>query len=170
MRTPAEANNDYVLKKLQCGQNAIEMWCKHWNIKMNKDKTWAVYFSHRRRPSEVHLTLNGRNIPFVNHVKYLNVIFNNRIIWRLHIEMIEAKAFRTIPGVYSLFKSEQLSANNKLTPHTALIRSVIIYSFTAWESAAGTHLLKLWCLQNKDLHTTAKFSKCVMIHELHMAF
>jgi hypothetical protein len=41
------------------------------------------------------LTLNGRNIPFVNNVKYLGVIFDKRITWRLHIEMIEAKAFRT---------------------------------------------------------------------------
>jgi hypothetical protein len=33
--------------------------------------------------------------PFVNHVKYLGVIFDKRITWRMHIEMIEAKDFRT---------------------------------------------------------------------------
>jgi hypothetical protein len=38
--------------------------------------------------------LNGRNIPFVNHVKYL--IFDKRITRRLHIEMIGTKAFRTL--------------------------------------------------------------------------
>jgi hypothetical protein len=43
-------------------------------------------------PPEVHLTVNERNIPFVSHVKYLGVIFDKRITWRLHIEMIEAKA------------------------------------------------------------------------------
>jgi hypothetical protein len=64
---------------------------------------------------------------------------------------------RTFTGVYSLFKSEQLSANNKLTSHKALIRSVMIYTFTDWEFAAGNHLLKLWCLQNKALHTIRKF-------------
>jgi hypothetical protein len=35
--------------------------------------------------------------------------------------MIEAKAFKTFITVYSLFKSEQLSANIKLTLHKALI-------------------------------------------------
>jgi hypothetical protein len=45
--------------------------------------------------------------------------------WRLHIEKIEAKAFRTIIRLYFLFKSERLSANIKLTLHKALIRSVI---------------------------------------------
>jgi hypothetical protein len=45
-------------------------------------------------------------IPFVNSVKYLCMIFNRRIIWILHIEMIGAKAFRSFIGVYSLFRSE----------------------------------------------------------------
>jgi hypothetical protein len=36
--------------------------------------------------------------------------------------MIEAKAFRIFTGIYSLFKSERLSASIKLTLHNALIR------------------------------------------------
>jgi hypothetical protein len=81
--------------------------------------------------------------PFVNHVRYLGVIFDKRITWRLHIEMIEAKACRTFIGIYSLLKSERLSANIKLTLHKALIRSVMTYVCLAWELAAGTYLLKL---------------------------
>jgi hypothetical protein len=50
-----------------------------------------------------------------NHVKYLGVIFDKRITWRLHIEMIEAKAFRTFVIIYFLFESERLSASIKLT-------------------------------------------------------
>jgi hypothetical protein len=42
-------------------------------------KTQAIYFSYRLRPPEAHLTLNGRNIPFVNYAKYLGVIFDKRI-------------------------------------------------------------------------------------------
>jgi hypothetical protein len=36
--------------------------------------------------------IGRRNIPFINHVKYLGVIFDKGITRRLHIEMIEAKA------------------------------------------------------------------------------
>jgi hypothetical protein len=49
--------------------------------------------------------LNGQNISFVNHVKYLGVVCDKRIAWRLHIEMIEAKAFRMFIRIYSLFRS-----------------------------------------------------------------
>jgi hypothetical protein len=78
--------------------------------------------------------LNGRNISFVNHVKYLGLIFEKRITWRLHIEMTEVKVFR----IYSLFKSERLSANIKITFHKALIRSVMTYACPAWELAGDT--------------------------------
>jgi hypothetical protein len=51
--------------------------------------------------------------------------------WRLHIEKIEAKALNTFIRLYSLFKSEQLSANIKMTLHKALIRSIMSYACPA---------------------------------------
>jgi hypothetical protein len=74
-----------VLRKLQRGLSAIETWCECWNIDISEDETGTIYSSHRRRSSGAHLTLNGPNISFVNLVKYLGVIFDKRITWRLHI-------------------------------------------------------------------------------------
>jgi hypothetical protein len=128
-------------------------------MKINEDETQAIYFSHTLRPPEAHLTLNGRNIPLVDHVKYLSVIFDKRITWRLHIEMTEAKAFRTFVRICSLFRSERLSINIKPTFHKALFRSVRTYACPAWELTADTCLLKLWCLQNKVLCTFRNFTR-----------
>jgi hypothetical protein len=80
------------VRKFQRGFNSMETWCERWNIKINEDKTQGIYFSRSRRPPQSHLTLNGRDILFVNSAKYLGVIFDRKITWRLHIEMIEAKA------------------------------------------------------------------------------
>jgi hypothetical protein len=60
---------------------------------------------------EAWLTLNGRNIPFVSHVKYLGEIFDKRITWSLHVAMIEDKAFKSFIRIYSLFRCERLRAN-----------------------------------------------------------
>jgi hypothetical protein len=54
-------------------------WCERWNIKINEDKTQAIYFSRRRGPVDAHLTLKGWNIPFVKDVKYLCIIFDRKI-------------------------------------------------------------------------------------------
>jgi hypothetical protein len=86
--------------------------------------------------------------------------------------MIEAKAFRTFIRIYSLFKSERLSASIKLALHKALIRSVMTYSHFchAWEFEADTYLLILQHLQNKVFRTKENFPKCTLVRDLHTAF
>jgi hypothetical protein len=132
-----------LLLEISSAVSAQWRWSERWNIEINEEKTRGIYFSRSRRTPESHFTLNGTNIPFVNNVKYLGVIFDSKITWRLHIEMIEANAFRTFIIVYSLFKSERLSANIKLTHHKALIRSVMTYTSPALKFVAHTHLMKL---------------------------
>jgi hypothetical protein len=144
-------------------------WCERWNIDTNEDKTRAIYFSHRIRLSELLHTLNERNIPFVNSVKYLDVIFVKKISWRLHIETVEAKALRTFIRIYPLFRSGRLSTNIKLTLHKALIRSTIAYACPAWEFAAETDLLKLQRLQNRVLRTNGNFRRCTSVRNMHVA-
>ena len=95
-------------------------------------------------------------------VKYLGVNFDRKISWRVHIEKIETKAFRTFINIYSLFKSDRLS--------TGIIRSVITYACPVWEFAADTHLLKLQHLQNRVLRTIANYPRRTPIHDLHMVF
>jgi hypothetical protein len=157
------------LREVQRGLNSMSAWCESWNIKINEDKTQAIYFSHQRRPPDSLHTCKGRNIPFVNSVKYLGVIFHKRMTWRLHIEKIESKVFRTFIRFYSVFKSERLSANIKLTPHKALIRSLMTYACPAWEFAAEIRLLKL-LLQNKVLHAIDSFPRCTSLRDMHVAF
>jgi hypothetical protein len=101
-----ERKEDCALRKLQNGLKSMVEWSKHWNIKINEDKTEKIYFSHPIRPPKTLLTLNGWNIPFVNNVKYLCVTFDRKITWILHIKTIETKAFRPFIRTYSLFKSE----------------------------------------------------------------
>jgi hypothetical protein len=114
----------------------METWLECWNVKINEDKAQEIYFSRSRRPPESHLTLNGRSIPFANSVKYLGVIFGNIVTWRLHIEIVEAKAFRTFIRIYSPFKSERLSANIKLTLHKALFRSMLVPPRSLWQQSS----------------------------------
>jgi hypothetical protein len=114
--------------------------------------------------------MDGRNIPFANYVKFLGVIVDKRITWRLHIEMTEAKAFRTFIRIHSLSKSKSLRAKIKLNLHKALIRSVMTYACPAWELAADTHFLNFQRLQNKVLCINENFPRCIPVRDLDMAF
>jgi hypothetical protein len=160
----------YIVRKLQRALDAMVAWCERWNIKIKEDKTRAIYLSHQRAAPGSLLTMNGRNMPFVNNVKYLGVLFDNRITWRLHIERIKAKAFRTFIRLYPLFKSERLNSNIKLTILKSPIRSVKTSPCTAWEFSAELHLLQLQLLQNRVLRTIGNFPRRTSVRYLHLAF
>jgi hypothetical protein len=156
----------YVQRKTQSGLDSMAAWCKRCNIKINEDKTRAIYFTHRNRPPDSLLMLNGRSFPCVNRVKYLGVIFDKKMGWRLHIQMIEAKAFRTFVRIYSLLKSERLSSNINSILHKALVRSVMTYACSAWEFTAESHPLKLQRLQNRVLRITGNFPRRTSVRDM----
>jgi hypothetical protein len=59
----------------------------------------------------------------------LNIsVYSSIRVWLHDIEMIEAKAFRIFIRAYSLFKSERLRANIKLTLRKAMMKSVMAYA------------------------------------------
>jgi hypothetical protein len=75
-----DRKEDFVVRKLKLGLSSLDTWCERWNIKINEDKKiQGIYFSRSRRPPESHLTLNGRNIQFVNSIKYLGAIFDKKV-------------------------------------------------------------------------------------------
>jgi hypothetical protein len=160
----------FVVRKLKRRVSSMGTCCERWNIKINEDKTQGIYFSSSRRPPESHLTLNGRNIPFVNTIKYLGVVLDKKVAWILHVEIIEAEAFRKMIRISALFKSERSSTNIEMTLHKALIRSILTYASLAWELATDNHPLTLQSLQNKVLRTIPNFPRCTRIRYLHVAF
>jgi hypothetical protein len=89
---------------------------------------------------------------------------------RLQIEMIEAKAFRTLIRIYSLFKSERLSADIKVTLHKALINFIMTYACPACELVADTYLLKLQCLQSKVFCSTGNFPSCTPVSDFNLLY
>jgi hypothetical protein len=82
-------------------------------------------------------------IPFVKEVKYLGAIFDSGVTWRQHIDSIVTKTLRTFIRIYSLLKSERLSAKSKLTLYKTLMRSKMTYACLAWEFAADSSACKI---------------------------
>jgi hypothetical protein len=49
-------------------------WCESWKIKTSLRQDSSDLLTHQNRPPNSLLTLNERNIPFVNSVKHLGAI------------------------------------------------------------------------------------------------
>jgi hypothetical protein len=72
--------------------------------------------------------------------------------------------------IYSLFQSECLSTNMKLTLYRTLIRSLMSYARPTWEYAVDAHLLKLQRLQNRVRRAGGILDRRTLVREMLVAF
>jgi hypothetical protein len=63
-----DRKESYVLRKMQRGLTAIETWYEHWNIKINKDKTQTIYFSHRFRLNASQVGFRARHSTTLHYI------------------------------------------------------------------------------------------------------
>jgi len=112
-----------VLRKLQGCLTAMEAWWERWNIKINHDRDSGHVLLSQTWTRRCSSYIERRNIPFVNKVKYLGVIFVRKVAWRYRKDSIATKAIRIFNKIYFLLKSERLSTKSKLTLCKTLIRS-----------------------------------------------
>jgi hypothetical protein len=95
-----------------------------WNIKLIEDKPQAICFSHRWRPVESYLTLKGRQVPFVNNVKYLGVIFDKKKWHGKYIQkLLPPRPFEHLLAFTPFWKVNAYASIQKLILYTALISS-----------------------------------------------
>jgi hypothetical protein len=94
-------------------------------MNINEDRIKTIYLCHRLRPPRRSSYTEWTEYPVFSLVKYLDIILDKRITWRLHTEITESKVLRTFIRIYSILKSEHLSTDIKLTLHKALISSVM---------------------------------------------
>ena len=73
--------------------NRISGLCKELDLLLNPSKTQEMLFSTKRdKPDSPTLELNGVNIDFCDNVKYLGVLFDNKLRFEDHVNNVVSKA------------------------------------------------------------------------------
>ena len=68
--------------------NALDVWCKTWQVNLNKDKCLVMRISHRRERSVPTYSLDGVPLVPFNSVKYLGILITSDLRWNDHISKI----------------------------------------------------------------------------------
>ena len=79
-----EDENSYSVA-LQNDLNALDVWCKTWQLNLNKDKCLVMRMSHRIERSVPTYSLDGVPLVPVNSVKYLGILITSDLWWNEHI-------------------------------------------------------------------------------------
>ena len=86
-----------VERKSQQNLTRIEDWATNNGFKFSKSKTQCVHFCHlRKKYDHPDLYLYGSQIPVVEEVKFLGVIFDRKLSFLPHIKYLKAKCLKAL--------------------------------------------------------------------------
>ena len=83
-------NIDLAAEYLQRDLDKLARWCAKWRIKLNPEKTKVIIFSKSRFAirAEPALSLYGDLLSYYPRIKFLGIIFDNRMTFTKHSEEI----------------------------------------------------------------------------------
>ena len=105
-------------------------------LKFNESKSKVMLMSRRRRRERkaIEIYVNNKTLKQVNSIKYLGIIFDNKMTFRDHINYIEDKCTKLI---FSLSKSAKITWGLKIealkTIYTGGILPLLLYGAPVWK-------------------------------------
>ena len=157
------------MKVLQRVLEDIEGWASVWGFKISSFKTEAIIFRRTRglNLDSLKLKLFGTNLKFAKHVKFLGMIFDERLTWSEHIKYLiercnkDMNVLRLVSG--TTFGADKVTL---LRLYKALILSKIDYGSQAYNSANASELSKLDKIQNQAMRIATRALKSTPINNL----
>lgn len=145
----------------------LEEWCSTWKSRINADKSQVMLFyplfsTKNRQPVTFNLQYDQVNIPRVEELKYLGVMFDPKLKWETHIKTQIAKCKQRSAIMFkTLFDRSRLTEETRKTLYTALIRPVLTYGAPAWLGAAQAHKRELLRCEKAWFRTIFKIPRYV---------
>jgi hypothetical protein len=110
-----------------------------WKIKVNKTKSSHITFT-LRKDNCLAIRITQTVLPQVESVKYLGLHFDRRLNWKVHITKkrkqtyLKAKEINLLTG-----RKSNLSIENKLLVHKALLKPIWTYGIELWGCASKSN-------------------------------
>lgn len=149
----AGPKEDKNLHEIQLQLSIMKQFFDSWGFKVSTTKTVAVCFARKgHNVNYSNLRLGDKQIEYVEDVKFLGMIFDQKLTWKKHINYIEDRCkhrlnvMRAISGVDWGASKETL-----LMIYRAMIRSIIDYGCIAYLNASTAITEKLDVIQTKAL-------------------
>lgn len=144
-----------IRKRLQNGLKSLDNYYTSWKLKLQPQKTKAVFFTRRYAPRAFprrNLNLNNQEIMWQENVKYLGVILDRKLTFKEHIDNTIIKSGKIVRMLYSILnRNSRLNINNKLLIYKTVLQPILLYGAAAWGDCARTHIRLLQRTQNRIL-------------------
>jgi ribonuclease HI len=149
-------NVQYIYKMLQIQIDAITNWMIMWGFRLNAEKTVGIVFSRGGKVKfpEIEITIKGKMITTATNTKFLGMILDQRMNWKLHIDNLVERC-RGLINIMRYMKGTGWGASTSslLMFYKSFIRGKIDYGSVIYDTAAKRNTVKIDRIQNMALRT-----------------
>ena len=141
---------DALMIKLQIFINSLSSWLSLNNLVPNTEKTSLMLFSFRKLNANLpNVMFNNASLKWVDNIKYLGLILDNKLNFGLQINKIENEISRSKGIIYRL--SGFCSRNVLLKLYYSLVLTYGSQNILIWGGVSANKLNKIQILMNKTL-------------------
>ena len=127
----------------------LRIWLIVNRLSLNIEKTNFVVFHPYNKPlrQKITLKIHKSAISEKDHVKYLGIMIDSTLTWKVHIDNVSTKISKSIGLLYKIRHFVNLKIMRTL--YYSLVYPYLIYAIEVWGSADITHLNRLLILQKR---------------------
>ena len=146
-------NMSVIERKLQLCINKLEKWSNENGFRFSATKTACVHFCRKRKLHlDPELFLSGNKIPVVDQVKFLGLIFDNKLNFKPHILQLKEKCKKAL-NLLKVVSHFDWGGDRKvmLQLYKSLILSKLDYGCFIYGSSPKSYIKMLDPIQNECL-------------------
>lgn len=161
-----------IISKLERTLASLALYFSDWKIKINKNKTQAIFFSKRRAKRHLptrNIVFDGDPVVWHTELKYLGIVYDNKLTFQKHCEYANNRAQIYIKILYPLLhRHSKLNPQNKLLIFKCILLPIILYACPIWGRCAETHKKALQITQNQVLKLVYNLPYLYSTERLHI--
>ena len=134
----ANKNLDVLEQAVNSELEKVSEWLLANRLSLNVPKCKFLLISSRKTDRNIKVNINSRELKQETYTKYLGVIIDNKLNWKLHIQQINVKLSKGIGVLYKLRHLVPKQSLNSL--YSSFIQSHVLYGILNWGCASKTIL------------------------------
>lgn len=129
-------DNTQLERQVNTAVDMIYGWGQSVKLNFNEAKTQVVYFTRRRNHHFPDFRMNGVPLQIVDSFRYLGLIVDNKLNWRLHLLAVQRKISKLTAKLASIARNTW-GLTSEVTGHLyhSVIEPVLLYGIEAWGPA-----------------------------------
>ena len=145
---------DVMIPLLNCELEKIHDWTLANRLTINASKTELLMFTNRKvLASNTDVILNDTPIAYVDHARFLGVIVDNKLNFKLHITNVVGKISKHSGILYKIKHNLPLPA--RITYYNSFVLPYLTFNILHWGNTNQTHLTPLITIQKRIIRTIA---------------